>query len=37
MAYDEGPAERLRASLQSLPGIAEKKMFGRWISPENRR
>jgi TfoX/Sxy family transcriptional regulator of competence genes len=28
MAYDEGLAQRIRDSLQSLPGLVEKKMFG---------
>ena len=28
MAYDEGAAQRLRAALGPLPGLAEKKMFG---------
>lgn len=28
MAYDEGLAQRIRDSLQELPGLVEKKMFG---------
>jgi TfoX/Sxy family transcriptional regulator of competence genes len=28
MAYDENAAARLRAELGTLPGLAEKKMFG---------
>jgi TfoX/Sxy family transcriptional regulator of competence genes len=28
MAYDEGLAQRIRDTLQELPGLVEKKMFG---------
>ena len=28
MAYDEGLAQRIRESVEDVPGISEKKMFG---------
>jgi hypothetical protein len=28
MAYDEALAQRIRAALNDVPGVVEKKMFG---------
>ncbi len=32
MAYDEGPAQRVREALEEQTNVTEKKMLGAWRS-----